>query len=83
MIINANDNSIEFYIEFLNKGGFIQVGTLNNRWIRITNEEMLRRFYDANCLFRVPYNSEEPEIVDWNFDTDLSEEEKEQLEKLR
>ena len=83
MIINADDNSIEFYIEFLKKGGFIQVGTLNNRWIRITDEEMLRRFYDANCLFRIPLTSEEPEIVDWSFDTDLSEEEKEQLEKLR
>lgn len=29
-----------------------EVGTLNNKWIKIKDQEMLDRFYEANCLFQ-------------------------------
>ena len=54
MVISAKKESLEFYTDFLWKGGYIEVGTLNNKWIRIKDQAMLERFYEANCLFRIP-----------------------------
>ena len=52
MVISAKKESLEFYADFLRRGGCIEVGTLNNKWIKIKDQEMLDRFYEANCLFQ-------------------------------
>ena len=44
MVISAKKESLEFYTDFLWKGGYIEVGTLNNKWIRIKDQAMLERF---------------------------------------
>ena len=79
MITSAKKNPLRFYTEFLNMGGFIEVGVLNNKWIMIDNLEMLKRFYEADCLFRIPYRKEQPKVQPVNVYSDLSDEEKEQL----
>ena len=79
MIICAKKESFRFYAELLQHGGFIEVGTLNNKWIKVDNLEMLKRFYDADCLLRIPFRKDQTTICDINVYSDLSKEEQEQL----
>ena len=83
MISNAKDKSWGFYTDFLDRGGFIQVGITGDRWLRIKDYGMLKKYYEANCLFRIPLIKEEPKIRDVCFNEDLSDEEKQQLNDLR
>lgn len=82
MIFNAKDKSWGFYTDFLECGGFIQVGVMDGRWLRIKDYGMLKKYYETNCLFRIPLIKEEPKICDVCFDEDLSDEEKQQLNDL-
>ena len=79
MIISAKKESFNFYANILRFGGFIEVGTLNNKWIKVDNLEMLKRFYEADCLLRIPFTKDQPKISDVNVYSDLSKEEQEQL----
>lgn len=79
MILSAKKKPFGFYADLLYRGGFIEVGVLNNKWIRVDNLEMLKRFYEADCLFRIPLTSEQREICDVNVYSDLSKAEVEQL----
>ena len=83
MVISAKKESLEFYTDFLYKGGCIEVGTLNNKWIRIKDQAMLERFYEANCLFRIPLRKEQEKLMDANTSADLSKEEKLQLDEIK
>ncbi len=83
MIFNAKDKSWGFYTDFLDRGGFIQVGVTGGRWLRIKDYGILKKYYETNCLFRIPLNSEQPIICDVSFDEDLSDKEKQQLNDLR
>jgi hypothetical protein len=82
MIFNAKDKSWGFYTNFLDCGGFIQVGITGGRWIRIKDYTMLKKYYEANCLIRIPLNKESI-VRDVCFNEDLSDEEKQQLKDLR
>ena len=64
MVISVKKESLEFYADFLRRGGCIEVGTLNNKWIKIKDQEMLDRFYEANCLFRIPLRKEKLSLND-------------------
>ena len=79
MILSAKKKPFRFYTDFLYRGGFIEVGVLNNKWIKVDNREMLKRFYEADCLFRIPLRSEQPKICDVNVYSDLTKEEMEDL----
>ena len=83
MVMSAKKESLEFYTDFLCKGGYIEVGTLNDKWVRIKDQAMLERFYEANCLFRVPLRKEQEKLMDINTSADLSKEEKLQLDEIK
>lgn len=83
MVMSAKKESLEFYTDFLRKGGYIEVGTLNDMWVRIKDQAMLERFYEANCLFRIPFRKEQEKLADVNTSADLSKEEKLQLEDIK
>lgn len=83
MVISAKKESLEFYTDFLCKGGYIEVGTLNNMWVRIKDQAMLERFYEANCLFRIPLRKEQEKLIDVNTSADLSKEERFQLDEIK
>jgi hypothetical protein len=83
MVMSAKKESLEFYTEFLHRGGYIEVGTLNDKWVRITDQAMLERFYEANCLFRIPFRKEQEKLMDVNTSADLSKEEKLQLDEIK
>lgn len=83
MIFNAKDESWRFYTEFFDRGGFIQVGVTGGRWLRIKDYGMLKKYYETNCLFRIPLIKEQSKICDVCFDENLSDEEKQQLKDLR
>lgn len=83
MVISAKKESLEFYTDFLRKGGYIEVGTLNDRWVRIKDQAMLERFYEANCLFRIPFRKEQEKLADTNTSADLSKEERLQLDDIK
>lgn len=69
MILSAKKESLEFYTDFIKKG-YIEVGTLNNKWIRIKDQAMLKRFYETNCLFRIPLRKEQEKLM--GIDTSVS-----------
>lgn len=83
MVISAKKESLEFYTEFLCRGGYIEVSTLNDKWVRITDQAMLERFYEADCLFRIPFRKEQEKLMDINTSADLSKEEKFQLDEIK
>lgn len=83
MIFSAKKEPFNFYTEFLRCGGFIEVGVINNKWIRVTDLEILKRFYEADCLFRIPLSKEQSTICDSNSYSDLSDKEKVQLQMIR
>ena len=83
MVISAKKESLEFYTDFLWKGGYIEAGTLNNKWTRIKDQAMLERFYEANCLFRIPLRKEQEKLIDVNTSAGLSKEEKPQLDEIK
>lgn len=83
MVISAKKESLEFYTDFLRKGGYIEVGTLNDMWVRIKDQAMLERFYEANCLFRIPFRKEQEKLADVNTSADLSKEERFQLDDIK
>lgn len=83
MVISAKKESLEFYTDFLYKGGYIEVGTLNNKWVRIKDQAMLERFYEANCLFRIPLRKEQEKLMNVNISANLSKEEKLQLDEIK
>ena len=83
MVISAKKDSLEFYTDFLRKGGYIEVGTLNDMWVRIKDQAMLERFYEANCLFRIPFRKEQEKLADVNTSAGLSKEEKLQFDDIK
>lgn len=83
MVLSAKKESLEFYTEFLCKGGYIEVGTLNDMWVRIKDQAMLEQFYEANCLFRIPFRKEQEKLADVNTSADLSKEEGLQLDDIK
>lgn len=70
MVLSAKKESLEFYTDFIKKGGYIEVGTLNNKWIRIKDQAILKRFYETNCLFRIPLRKEQEKLM--GIDTSVS-----------
>ena len=63
MVLSAKKESLEFYADFIKKGGYIEVGILNDKWIRIKDQAMLKRFYEANHLFRIPLRKEQEKLM--------------------
>lgn len=63
MVLSVKKESLEFYTDFIKKGGYIEVGTLNNKWIRIKDQAMLERFYETSCLFRIPLRKEQEKLM--------------------
>ena len=82
MVISAKKESLEFYTNFLESGGYIEVGATDNKWIHVKDKDALKRFYEADCLFRIPLRKEQEKIMDVNTDADLSKEERIQFQKL-
>ena len=83
MVLSVKKESLEFYTDFIKKGGYIEVGTLNDKWVRIKGQAMLERFYETNCLFRIPLRKEQEKLMDANTSADLSKEEKLQLDEIK
>lgn len=63
MVLSAKKESLEFYTDFIKKGGYIEVGTFNDKWIRIKDQAMLERFYEASRLFRIPLRKEQEKLM--------------------
>ena len=82
MVMSAKKESLEFYTNFLESGGYIEVGATDNKWIHVKDKDALKRFYEADCLFRIPLRKEQEKIMDVNTNADLSKEEKTQFQKL-
>ena len=64
MVLSVKKESLEFYTDFIKKGGYIEVGALNDKWVRIKDQAMLERFYETNCLFRIPLRKEQEKLMD-------------------
>ena len=63
MVLSVKKESLEFYTDFIKKGGYIEVGALNDKWVRIKDQAMLERFYETNCLFRIPLRKEQEKLM--------------------
>lgn len=63
MTISAQKEPLEFYSVLLEKGGYIEVGSIDGIWIQVKDQETLKRFYEADCLFRIPLNKEQEKIL--------------------
>ena len=63
MVLSVKKESLEFYTDFIKKGGYIEVGTLNDKWVRIKDQAMLERFYETNFLFRIPLRKEQEKLM--------------------
>lgn len=63
MVLSVKKESLEFYTDFIKKGGYIEVGALNDKWVRIKDQAMLERFYEMNCLFRIPLRKEQEKLM--------------------
>ena len=63
MVLSVKKESLEFYTDFIKKGGYIEVGALNDKWVRIKDQTMLERFYETNCLFRIPLRKEQEKLM--------------------
>ena len=63
MVLSVKKEPLEFYTDFIKKGGYIEVGALNDKWVRIKDQAMLERFYETNCLFRIPLRKEQEKLM--------------------
>lgn len=63
MVLSVKKESLEFYTDFIKKGGYIEVDALNDKWVRIKDQAMLERFYETNCLFRIPLRKEQEKLM--------------------
>ena len=63
MVLSVKKESLEFYTDFIKKGGYIEVGAFNDKWVRIKGQAMLERFYETNCLFRIPLRKEQEKLM--------------------
>ena len=63
MVLSVKKESLEFYTDFIKKGGYIEVGAFNDKWVRIKDQAMLERFYETNCLFRIPLRKEQEKLM--------------------